>query len=341
MSVALASSSVRAQTTSIEAVPFDDPLQPAIDPINDDNLLLIEVALDQITLTDAMTAYDAPGGLLIPVGELARLLDVDVTVQMGERRIVGTIGEARRPVLVDKDNGIVRVAAAPQLLLAGDMVIGANDIYVRSYLLEKFLPVKVRFDPAGLRLALTAMEPLPIQSRLDRLKRLRGLSSGGGGDDNVYRVPSPPRLFTMPSFDVSLDAGAQQRTPNTPYRYDVRAGGDLLFSNFQGYLGSDDEGRPVNARALLERRDAAGRALGPLGLTRISAGDIYTPALPIGPRSQAGRGPRHCRSRACSAGSTCAVNCRSAMMSSFTSTMCCAVGNLPRCRAATSFATYH
>ena len=288
--VALASFSAKAQTNSRGADPFDDPLQPAADPINDDNLLLVEVALDQLTLTDAMTAYDAPGGLLIPIGELARLLDVDVTVQMGERRIVGTIGEARSAVLVDKDNGIVRVAATTQLLLAGDMVIGADDIYVRSYLLEKFLPVKVRFEQTGLRLALTALEPLPIQSRLDRLKKLRGLSPGGGGSEEVYRVKSPARLFTLPSFDVSLDAGAQQQTPHTPYRYDIRAGGDLLFSNFQGYLGSDEMGKPVNARALLERRDATGHALGPLGLTRVSAGDIYTPALPLGPRSQAGRG---------------------------------------------------
>lgn len=291
VSVAFALFSESAQTANVAADPFDDPQLPASDPISDDNLLLVEVALDQLSLTDAMTAYDAPGGLLIPVGELARLLDVDITVQMGERRIVGTIGEARRPVLVDKDNAIVRVAGSTQLLLAGDMVVGANDIYVRSYLLEKFLPVKVRFDSAGLRLVLTALEPLPIQSRLDRLKRLRGLSPGGGGGaDEVYRIRSTPKLFTLPSFDVSLDAGGQSETPHTPYRYDVRAGGDLLFSNFQGYLGSDEKGRPVNARALLERRDASGHALGPLGFTRVSAGDIYTPALPLGPRSQAGRG---------------------------------------------------
>lgn len=290
MSVALVSIAARAQTASISPDPLDDPLHPAANLINDENLLLIEVTLDQLSITDALAAYDSPDGLLIPVGELSRLLDVDLTVQLGERRIVGTIGEARRAVLVDKDNGIVRVASVTQLLMAGDMVIGANDIYVRPFLLEKFLPVRTSFDGPALRLALTAREPLPIQSRLDRLNRLRGLQPGGGGGNEVYRVRSPARLFSLPSFDVSLDAGAQRRTPNYPYRYDVRAGGDLLFSNFQGFFGSDQKGKPVTARALLERRDAGGRALGPLGLTRLSAGDIYTPALPLGPRSLGGRG---------------------------------------------------
>lgn len=287
----LAFTPAAAQTTragSILPPPFRPP--PAADIINDENLLLVEVRLDQRALTDAMSAYQSPDGLLIPIEELSRLLDVDLTVQLGEGRVVGTIGEARRPVLVDFTNGFVRVAATTQLFMPGDMVIGATDIYVSPYLLEKILPVRVKFEPEALRLSIVALEPLPIQSRLQRLAKLRGLQSGGGGVEDVYRIKTPARLFSLPSVDVSIDAGGQKRTPNWPFNYDLRAGGDLLFSNFMGFLGSDDKGKPVSARATIERRDAAGRALGPLGLTRVAAGDIFTPSLPLGAQSLGGRG---------------------------------------------------
>jgi len=267
-----------------------DYIESAGDPLDENDLLLVEVVLDRLNITDSLPVYASQVGLLIPVGELSRLLDADLNVQLGEKRIVGTIGEARRSVVADLPSGVVRVDGNLQLLLAGDMVVGANDIYVRASLLEKLLPVRVRLDEAALRLELVAREPLPIQSRLDRLAKLRGLQSGGSAPNDVYHVDSPPALVTLPSFDVLVEAGAQERPPSYPYRYDVRAGGDLLYSNFQGYVGSDQKGRPVTARMLLERRDAEGEALGPLGFTRASAGDIFTPALPLGARSLAGRG---------------------------------------------------
>lgn len=266
-------------------------LEPAENPIRDEDLLLVEVVLDRLSITDSLGIYATGQGLYIPIGELSRLLDADLNPQLGERRIVGTIGEARRSIVADLASGIVRVDGSTLLLIPGDMVIGANDIYVRPSLLEKLLPVRLVFDQTSLRLELAAREPLPIQARLDRLKRLRGLQpDGSAGREDVYKVRSPPAFMSLPSLDVSVEAGAQERTPSYPYRYDVRAGGDLLFSNFQGYLGSDSKGKPVTARMLLERRDPAGRALGPLGLTRFSAGDIFTPSLAMGPRSLAGRG---------------------------------------------------
>ena len=291
--VVFAFAPVQAQTIEAGSLPPAParPL-PATDIITDENLLLVEIGLDRLTLTDAMSIYQGPDGLLIPVGELSRLLDADISVRLGEGQIIGTIGEARRPILVDFRNRIVRVAAETQLFMPGDMVIGATDIYVSPYLLEKFLPLRATFDELSQRIALEAREPFPIQSRLERLAKLRGMRSGTGSDgvEDVYRIKNPYRMFSLPSFDVALDAGGQKRTPRYPYRYDVRAGNDLLFGNFQGYVGSDDNGKPVTARATLERRDPHGHALGPLGLTQIAVGDTFTPALALGVRSLAGRG---------------------------------------------------
>lgn len=283
----------KAQTVEANPGPSRDLIDPRINLLDEGGLILAEVTLDQLAITDALGIYDSPAGLLIPVGELSRLLDADLVVRIGEGQITGSMGEARRPVLANARFGIVRLGGTTELLIPGDMVIGTDEIYVRAALLEKLLPVSVSYDPTALSLNLKARERLPIQSRLDRLARLRGLQNGGGGGGGateVYRVRNPSNIFTLPSIDVSLEAGAQRRTPKYPYRYDVRAAGDLLFGNFQGFVGSDNRGKPATARAVLERRDADGNALGPFGFTKAAIGDIFTPALPLGARSLAGRG---------------------------------------------------
>ena len=290
--VASAFSAVEAETVDTTRATVAATAGPA-DPgaaINENNLLLVEVALDQLSITDSLAAYDGPRGLLIPVGELSRLLDVDLTVFPADRRIVGSIGQARSPLLIDVATRTIRVAGKAETLAPDDIVIGTDDIYVRASLLEKIIPVRVSFDSASLRLSLQAVEPLPIQSRLDRLGKLRDLQPDAPDHADAYRLATPYQLFSLPSFDVQLEAGAQHRTPQTPYRYDVRAGGDLLYGNFQGFVGSDDHGKPVSARALIERRDIDGHALGGIGFTKFAAGDVFTPALALGPRSLSGRG---------------------------------------------------
>ncbi|SDC44528.1 hypothetical protein SAMN05444678_10371 [Sphingomonas sp. YR710] len=261
---------------------------PALD---DADLLLVEVVLDRLTLTDSLSCYTRPDGLLIPVGELSRLLDVDLSVLPAERRITGNIGEARRPVLIDAATATIRIGGKAEPLAPRDMVVGVTDIFVRAALLEKILPVRATFEESALRLTLEAREPLPIQSRLDRLGKLRSLQPDGSAtQQEVLRTATPYRLFTPPNFDIGLDTAGGSLSPRSAYRYDVRAAGDLLFSGFQGFVGSDDKGRPTSTRATFERRDPTGRLLGPLGLTRLSAGDVFTPTLAIGPRSFNGRG---------------------------------------------------
>ena len=290
---AFLSSGAFAQGPSLNVQPPDtsSTRTATTDPVlNDDNLLLFEVLLDRISVTEALPTYASPKGPLIPVGELSRLLDVDLTVSAGTGRITGTIGEARRSVLVDVKTGTVRVAAQSFDVAPGDIAVGLNDIFVTPTLLEKILPVEITVDPRALRIIMKALEQLPIQLRLDRLDRLRELQPDvDTNKSTVLRVKAPHRLFTLPSFDVALDTAVGSEPPKFSRRYDIRAGGDLLFTGFQGYIGSDDKGAPSTARLLFERRDPQGM-FGPLNISRISGGDVFTPALTIGARSSGGRG---------------------------------------------------
>ena len=258
---------------------------PAPDP---QSLLLLLVQLDELTLTDGMAAYGDPNDPLIPVGELSRLLELDVDVSPTEGRVTGRMGEARRALLIDLATNTARIGPVQITLAPGDASADASDIYVRASILAKLLPLQFDVDGRALQMRLSATEPLPIQSRLQRLARLRQAPSNA--TTQVMRVDAPYKLFSPPSFDVALGLGAQSFDPRTQTRYDIRMGGDLLYAGLQAYAGSDDSGRLTTSRVLLEKRSLDGDLLGPLHARQFAIGDVYSPALAIGPRSIGGRG---------------------------------------------------
>jgi hypothetical protein len=258
---------------------------PAPDP---QTLLLLLVQLDDLTLSEGMAAYGAADDPLLPVGELSRLLELDVDVSPSEGRVVGRLGEARRSLIIDLATNTARVGPAQIPLAPGDVAVEPADIYVRASVLAQLLPLKFDVDGRALLMRLTPTELLPIQGRLQRLARLR--QTAPSPTRQVMRVDEPYKLFTPPSFDVALGLGAQTIEPKTPTRYDIRMGGDLLYAGLQAYVGSDDAGRANTARVLLEKRSLEGDLLGPLHARVVGLGDVFTPGLSIGPRSLGGRG---------------------------------------------------
>lgn len=264
------------------------PSAPAV-MLDEQDMLLFEVTLDRSTLTDSLQAYSVDGRLLLPVSELARLLDLNIEVRPRQRQIVGRLG-AQRSLLVDLETGTARVDARAIEIGANDAVGGLTEIYLSAKLIERLLPLRIAVDDEALMISLTATEQLPIQAKLERLARLRGLRPEVASREEVLWVDSPPELLSMPAFDVAFDVSAEATKPTFRRRYDVRAGADALYTGFQGSFGSDERGRPATARLLFERRDLEGDLLGPVGATRLSFGDVYTPSLAVGARSIGGRG---------------------------------------------------
>jgi hypothetical protein len=271
-----------------------DPQSPAtaermyarLDPAS---LLLVSVTIEGVSLTEGLGAYGAAVDPLIPMGELTRVLEADVEVLPAERRIVGRLAEARAPLLVDLAAGVARAAGREIAVGPEDAAIAPTEIYLRASLIEKLLDMRIEVVSEELALRLHPNEKFPVQMRLEREARRPG-AAPGATDVPTLRVSEPYALFSPPGFDVVLDAGAQSGANDHTFRYDLRFAGDLFWSNLQGYIGSDEEGRANNARFMLQRRSLEGDMLGPLRVREINVGDVYTPALAMGARSVAGAG---------------------------------------------------
>lgn len=256
----------------------------------DENQTFFALELGEITLSDGITAYGTPSQPFLPVGEISRLLDLNLIVSPAEKRLTGSVGQSSKSVTVDLSSRTARIGGETVRLKDEDFVVTSTEIYLSAALLERVVPAHFVVDGEALVIEVQPTETLPIQSRMERLARLRGLQNGDTAGEEVSMAASPYEIFSPPSFDVAVQTGKNSSVGRLETRYDVRAAGDLMYAGLEAYLGSDEHGRPADARITLERRSIGGRLLGPLGATRLGVGDVFNVPLSLGPRSISGRG---------------------------------------------------
>ena len=265
------------------------PFRASAALFTDDDLLLVEVRAGQDQITDSLSAYSSRAGVFLPLGELARVLDLAITVYPPEQAAKGWILREDRTLSVDLKNHTVRLGDQTLPLAAEQAAFHSDDLYLRLDLMEKLLPIGFKFDARALILTLQPREPLPFQQRLERERRRRGI--GGFTDKaSILKVATPYLLYSPPSFDVILDGGGGLAGQHVVGRYDLRAAGDLAFASMQAFASSDLQGKLDDVRLTLGRKDYDGHLLGPLRGTDAEIGDTFTPSLSLGERSAAGRG---------------------------------------------------
>lgn len=252
------------------------------------DLLLFEVQLQGTTLSESLSAYGNPADPLLPLGELSRLLEINLDVQPSRGLITGRLGENQRSITIDLAAGKALVGGQVIPLLPPDRKVTPTEIYLRASLVTRLLPLKIAASETEMTLQLTATEKLPVEARRERASRLAGLTGMEGTPDDVLRIATPYRWFSPPSFDVGLELGADSDLGHAVTRAEVRVSGDLAKAGYSGWFATDESGKPASARITATRRSLDGNL--PLGATLVSGGDVYAPGLALGPRSQGGAG---------------------------------------------------
>jgi hypothetical protein len=109
-----------------------------------------------------------------------------------------------------------------------------------------------------------------------------GLDRARPAPADLPTVEPPYALASLPFADVTLDltAGTGEETDNRR-RASMLLAGDLLWMTAEGFVSIENETELADARLRLGRKDPLGRALGPLGATEFTLGDIFTRELPL------------------------------------------------------------
>ena len=255
-------------------------------PASEDNLVLLEVRLGNQVLADAVNGYEIGRDVYLPLGEMARLLTLSIRVTPGEGRASGYILREERAFSLDVPGRVAEIAGRREELDRAQFKVHADEIYVASKLLTRWLPVDLELDMPNLALKVRPRETLPLQARLARRERgsLPGMP-GGYQDPGYPRLATPYRLAGVPFVDQTLGLSTSRINgrKQAEAHYTGYLTTDLLGMEAALYASHGSQDRNDSSRGLrltLGRNDPEGGLLGPLRARTALFGSVPLPGVP-------------------------------------------------------------
>jgi hypothetical protein len=255
---------------------------PGASPKDDASLVLLEVRLDEHVLADSITAYQAGGDVLLPLGEVSRLLTIAIRTQAADGRASGYILDEQRGFSLDLAKREVTADNRREALDPAQVKVHPDDIYVASRLLARWLPASFDVDLPSLTLRVHPREKLPLQARFERGNNSRrDAARGRYAAPDFPRLPTPYRLLDAPFVDQTLgiDVRRADRENRNSAAYTAYLTADLLGLEAQLYLNRNWPGRATDLRWSLGRNDPDAGLLGPLHARTAMAGSVAAPGV--------------------------------------------------------------
>jgi len=265
------------------AKPAPPPLGLPLRRYDEPNLLLLEVRLDQHVLSDAIPAYQYGRNTFLPLGELARLLTLAIRTQPEQGIASGFVLREERSFSLNLAQATITLAGKTEAVDPALIKVQADDIYVASRLIARWLPLDLDIDLSSLSLRVRPRELLPLQARLERERN--GAKAGRGGeykDPGYPRHNSPYRLLGAPFIDQTL--GVDFRRGNGASQVDARytayLAADLLGMESALFVSSSNQQNPSpEFRFTLGRHDPDAGLLGPLHARSFVLGSVPVPGI--------------------------------------------------------------
>ena len=251
---------------------------------SDDDLLLLSVYLDSLVLTQELEAYQHPGGVLLPLGEMCRVLELAVTVSPSTGTADGFVAQVDRHFHIDMGTHKVTLAGKEAPFDPALVELHRNDIYVDSKLLGVWLTVGLDVDRNASSVRVLPREPLPLQKRLERERR-----AAQSRHSLPYRDPGFPRasnrygMFGGPAIDqtLSMNLNPTNGSGGMALRYTAQVAADIAHVGVNAFVDVEPGNAPIASRFSVGQMDATGRLLGALHAREVTVGQIYAPAIPL------------------------------------------------------------
>lgn len=253
--------------------------------------LILELRVKGVDASDTILAYGTRSGVYLPVGTLARILDLAITVSDEGNYASGWVLDPKRTLAIDLTRSRLTVSGKELALARNAAVAFDGELYLLADKIQDFLPVKVKIDLRGQVVTLETLEPFPFEERMKREAERRRLATRAGPRDRARfpRQETPWLLASPPTADLELRA-VSDNTFGPRVEVETQLAGDLGFLTAQGFVSADSKNGLTASLITLGRQDPDGDLLGPLSATAFSVGDISTVSLPLGLRSVTGRG---------------------------------------------------
>jgi hypothetical protein len=283
-------------STPAEAIPgqIARPGQPQASSapvLSEDNELILEIRTQHREMTDTITAHGLRGGIYLPMGDVARFLDLPISISDDGHYANGWYLSPARTISINLRAGTIIQGGKEAPLPKGDFVAYEGELWIRADRLQDILPIRIVTDLRTQTVVVKTLEAFPFEQRMARDAARERLSSlGSRAPAQTYpRQATPYHVIDTPIAEVEARVtGAQGIAPHL--ETDLRAAGDLLFMTGRFFASLSSSSGLIAARVELGRRDPEAHLLGPLRATEFELGDVATESMPVGLRGVAGRG---------------------------------------------------
>lgn len=269
-------------TTLSEAAAGHGTEQGSPSPNNEElNLLLLEVSLGQDKLADVLNAYEMGDDILLPIGELARILTIGITVDQSTQTASGFLLREEQSFRLDPAMDTVVLATRREAYDHRLVRWIDGDLYVASRLLQRWWPIDLHLDMAALRLNVVPREKLPLQAKKERTKKAMRTGEPAKLKLDYPYVRAPYQLLSVPFIDNTLafDLRGTGDQVKTNVSYSGFATGDLLGMEAAAYFAISQQDSEPEVRLTLARHDPDAGLLGPLKARSVLLGSIGMPAF--------------------------------------------------------------
>ncbi|MGB3753204.1 MAG: hypothetical protein WA954_04815 [Parerythrobacter sp.] len=268
---------------------FTVSAQPPVLSYQDE--LILEAQVEGFDATDTVLAFGTRGGVYLPLGTMARILDLAITVSDDGNYASGWVLDPDRNLALNLRAGTLEIAGEDRNLARDTAVAFDGEMYVRADRFVRFMPLEITTNLRNQTIRLKTLQPFPFQERLRREAQRMALANRTGAGTRVEfpRRETPYLLASVPAADIELRALAED-TVGPRGELDLRLAGDFAFLTAQAFISADTIDGLTASLIEAGRRDPDAQLLGPLQATAYALGDVSTTSMPLGLRSAAGRG---------------------------------------------------
>lgn len=254
------------------------PQQP-----NDDNLLILGMKIDYLSLDDLIPAYRMDSEFYLPLSILSQILDIAIKVDLGTATADGFIIKQDRPFHLDVTRQEIILNGERLSFPENQVLLYPDDIYINSTQLEKWWPMRFELNLFTSQVLIKTLEPLPFQKRMLREQEIEKIRNRYKGPDKNYDpIESKYTLISPPFVDQRVSAHYQESPDGVrekTYNYTTHVKTDMLYHETSLYLSGNSEEDNTDVRFIASRSDPDGQLLGFMGATHYSFVHVSTPSI--------------------------------------------------------------
>ncbi|WP_295633195.1 hypothetical protein [Novosphingobium sp.] len=256
-----------------------------------DDELILQIETGDGATSDTVIGYGTRAGTYLPLGALARFLEVGLAISDDGHYASGWVLDEKRTLVINLREGTLTLAGKSLPLARGDAAAFEGELYLKAERFAALFPLTLAVNPRAQTIAIRTLERFPYEQRFERERAREKLSGRGGGAGAAKwpREKTPWAALSFPLADVETrmvsDNALGPRTET-----DLRLAGDLAFMTARVFASTSSVYGLTAARIEMGRQDPDARLLGPLRATAFAFGDVSTATLPLGLRGTSGRG---------------------------------------------------